>query len=110
MANIRFNPWSEEYKRPFGAIKAGQTAEFMIEVYDAYVKSVELEIYRDGESTPCILQMEDQHDGRYCCTYTAGSAGLLFYYFKLVLYENNSEQTYYYCLGLGVTQNEGELS
>ena len=43
MANIRFNPWSEEYKRPFGAIKAGQTAGFMIEVYDAYVKSVELE-------------------------------------------------------------------
>ena len=110
MANIRFNPWRKEYKRPFGAIKAGQAAEFMIEVYDAYVKSVELEIYRDGESTPCILQMEDQHDGRYCCTYTAGSAGLLFYYFKLVLYENNSEQTYYYCLGLGVTQNEGELS
>lgn len=109
MSSIHFNPWNEEFKSPFGAVKAGHPVDFMIEVFDAYVKSVELYAYRDGESTPCILQMHDNGDAKYRVTYTPDQAGLVFYYFKLVLYEENAEHAYYYCRGIGLTPDTSVL-
>lgn len=98
---IHFDPWQEKYKKPFGAVKVGTKVDMMLEAYDVDVTSAELYVYADGKIIPEIIGMESKSLGRYYVSFTPQKSGLYFYYFKLVIRQNEHEVVKYYCANNG---------
>ena len=103
---IHFDSWHEKHKKPFGAVKVDTAVQFMFEAYDVDLTSLELYVYADGELVPEIIKMENRGFGRYYAQFTPKKSGLYFYYFKLVMRQNEQELVKYYCATNG---GQGQL-
>ncbi|MCI1857030.1 MAG: glycoside hydrolase family 13 protein [Sporolactobacillus sp.] len=79
---IYFNSWSENYKKPFGAVRSGQTVDFSITVHLDGIRSVQLIIGKDGGNDRAVA-MTKVDDWLYRCIYPCGESGLYFYCFRI---------------------------
>ena len=93
---IYYNPWSNIYKRPFGAVEEGKVVSFTIRVSGLDVHRVSLAIHKDGHEN----QQIDMHligNDLYQCQYQLEkSAGLYYYSFEIIYQENGQARSVYY--------------
>lgn len=84
MVNLHFNAWTQQYKKPFGAIHAGNevslglTVDFPAEKIDR----VEVCLTKDSEQ-PVYYRMEKRGQ-TYKCHITITTAGCYYYFFQVV--------------------------
>lgn len=84
-----FNCFSEEYKKPFGALRKGGECRFRLKFpKNAAVKDLTLVIYRPGFPERFVsLSKSDGHSAfdRYECVYKTENVGVHYYYFTMFL-------------------------
>jgi glycosidase len=96
--NVSFNSWSEAFRRPFGAVKAGSTIYFSIKVANIDVIEVDLMIQRDGEQAQ-VRQMapsSEKENMYYVKLATESPTRLYFYHFRIIYQEDLHEKIIYY--------------
>lgn len=92
MERIIYNSKSEEYKRPFGAVKTDEICTFSIDINKQETpETVTLCIRKDGQDGFSSYNMEFQEDKgeflRYSCRVSLGDTGLYFYRFEFTCSE-----------------------
>lgn len=96
MAIIRYDPWQDRFKYPFGAVLLNSIASLCIDVIAEEVCQIFLVIHKDGQE-PTRHQMVWQKKSFYGYEYLFNlGIGLYFYHFEILVRENGQEQTYYY--------------
>lgn len=110
MKQIYHNPWLLRYRKPFGAVKDGNSAEVAISVTLPHVSQVLFMIHKENgnlglESYPMQKISEDRYHFKY--QFEQGK-GLYFYYFKIIEKRPDGvEFTRYY--GANPIGGEGEV-
>lgn len=79
---LRFNPWSEEYKTPFGAVPLEKEVTFSLKAVGE-IDSISLLVYYGDEKQEVLMKKTD----RYTCSFTPQKKGLYFYYFKICTHD-----------------------
>ncbi|MFV0558154.1 MAG: glycoside hydrolase family 13 protein [Enterococcus sp.] len=97
MSLIYFNPWSTEYKQPFGAILQDETSSFSIRVEGLNVKSVQLVVQKEGLNDRFIPMYRNQ-ENRYQTTLKLDQGHGIYYYYFEIIYLDEAENliTSYY--------------
>lgn len=94
--NIYYNAWSSKYKQPFGAVQAGTTVDFWLDVVHEQVQRVSLSIHKDGHQNHQI-SMQEIETNRYHTQFTLEEGpGLYFYCFEIIYRENDLVKSLYY--------------
>uniref|UniRef100_UPI00403F3C8C glycoside hydrolase family 13 protein n=1 Tax=Candidatus Enterococcus willemsii TaxID=1857215 RepID=UPI00403F3C8C len=104
MSFIRFNPWREEYKKPFGAIKENDLARLSIEVIAEDVLQVFLVIHKDGRDEQRVLMTEKENNFYSYRYFFNQGKGLYYYHFEIHTKRDNQVAIDYY----GASQEGGE--
>lgn len=96
--DIYFNSWSETYRRPFGAVRIGNSVYFSIKVDGVNILAVDLMIQKDGEQIKALnmLSSSEKEHFYYLKFTTEGKCGLYFYHFKVTYRDDQQEKTLYY--------------
>ncbi|GAY75972.1 neopullulanase [Sporolactobacillus inulinus] len=108
---VYFNSWSEQYRRPFGAVRIGSVIYFSILVEPDAIGEVNLVIQKDGHPFHEV-QMKQAADAsrRFTCKFrTEGTPGLYFYHFRITFQEDGNRQTLYYCKASDLFGGEGRI-
>ena len=112
MSHIRFNPWVEYYKLPFGAVAVNQ--EIVLRIYVA-TSAQSPQVYclyrKEGEDTQ-ELSMQQIGTHWYECRMVLPEKGLYFYSFVIIANDGQSLETIYYgkgadSSGIGQTTYDG---
>lgn len=87
---IIYNSWQKQYKTPFGAIKAGNTAQWSIKV-DQEIQAAALWLTKTQETPVAYPMHYDEQTGMYTVHVKIGTSGLYNYYFAI---KQNEKITY----------------
>lgn len=87
---ITYNSWDAKYKRPFGAIQAGSTVKWALQV-DQKIEQATLWLIKINEDPVAYPMNFDEQSGLYHTQVTVGTPGLYNYYFVLKV----NQQTFY---------------
>lgn len=94
--NIKYNPWEEEYKKPFGAVKSGTEVTFTVEIFDTNVNQVQICLVEDFSHKENIIDLiPKQKSTKYQTTLTL-TTGLYYYHFIIRSNVNGQEQIIYF--------------
>ncbi len=85
---IRYNSKSEEFKKPFGAVKTDEEITFFIHISkEIYVHNINFVIRRDSQSESIYISMHKSGEydlyNIFSCTFSADISDLYFYRFEL---------------------------
>jgi len=93
-----FDSWDSEYKKPFGAVKKGETCEFHIKLPKSTVLDFPpvpiLVVFRTGYKETFLAMNFEREEGDYnvySANYTPKHAGVHYYYFS---YKQNGTRNY----------------
>lgn len=97
MIVIKYNSWSTDFKKPFGAVQVGTEVAFKLDITDVFVKEATLVMYQDDYQNYQEQQLVYQYDTQdFKTQIKLQQPGLYFYYFKIVYLADNIEKTCYY--------------
>ncbi|WP_086313618.1 hypothetical protein A5821_001142 [Enterococcus sp. 7F3_DIV0205] len=108
MTEFYYNSWLEQYKRPFGAIKAGKSVEISIDCPNMKIAALYFVIRKeDGDQGVEQYLMESDQNGRYHCSYLLSQGKGLYYYHFMIQTRNDENQleTFFY----GATKEHGGI-
>ncbi|WP_037581262.1 glycoside hydrolase family 13 protein [Sporolactobacillus terrae] len=108
---VYFNSWSEQYRRPFGAVRIGSVIYFSIQIEQDVAAEVNLMIQKDGNPFHEVLMNQAADESRrFTCKFeTEGTPGLYFYHFRITFQEEGNVQTIYYCKAADLYGGEGRI-
>ena len=90
MGQIHYNAWQLEFKRPFGALQAGNNVQFSVKVDCQSVTQVAVGVTKLDENTVFYPLTQDENEpGRYTGEIKITTSGLYHYYFR-VRHENDT--------------------
>lgn len=103
-----YHAWQSEYKKPFGAVKAGNRVTFKVKKSHPAITSVSLLIHKDGQhekqTVPMNQEVDEEGLGYFSVDYTLNEgSGLYFYRFQVT--ETYDTERFTYFLG----QKEGSI-
>ena len=81
---IHYNAWQLEFKRPFGALQAGNNVQFSVKVDCQSVTQVAVGVTKLDENTVFYPLTQDENEpGRYTGEIKITTSGLYHYYFRV---------------------------
>lgn len=84
MGQIHYNAWQLEFKRPFGALQAGNNVQFSVKVDCQSVTQVAVGVTKLDENTVFYPLTQDENEpGRYTGEIKITTSGLYHYYFRV---------------------------
>ncbi len=84
MGQIHYNAWQLEFKRPFGALQAGNNVQFSVKVDCQSVTQVAVGVTKLDENTVFYpLTQDEDEPGRYTGEIKITTSGLYHYYFRV---------------------------
>lgn len=84
MGQIHYNAWQLEFKRPFGALQAGNNVQFSVKVDCQSVTQVAVGVTKLDENTVFYPLTQDKNEpGRYTGEIKITTSGLYHYYFRV---------------------------
>lgn len=84
MGQIHYNAWQLEFKRPFGALQAGNNVQFSVKVDCQSVTQVAVGVTKLDENTVFYPLIQDENEpGRYTGEIKITTSGLYHYYFRV---------------------------
>lgn len=84
MGQIHYNAWQLEFKRPFGALQAGNNVQFSVKVDYQSVTQVAVGVTKLDENTVFYPLTQDENEpGRYTGEIKITTSGLYHYYFRV---------------------------
>lgn len=84
MGQIHYNAWQLEFKRPFGALQAGNNVQFSVKVDCQSVTQVAVGVTKLDENTVFYPLTQDENEpGRYTSEIKITTSGLYHYYFRV---------------------------
>lgn len=110
MSDIYFNAWADEYKRPFGAVAAGEEVTFSIDVNVNQLCEVSLIIRNEnGKNQEEKYEMKGMGNHRFSYTFTLREGKGLYYYYFSVRWKNEKEEEQMLFIGSSAFKGEGKL-
>lgn len=94
--NIKFNPWEEKYKYPFGAVKDNTKVTFSLEIQNENINQVQICLLEKFSQKKIILNLKKQGNSREYKITTIVSTGLYFYYFKIKYDDSYQKKIIYF--------------
>ena len=79
---ITYDSWQEQYKNPFGAVKAGNTVKWSIKI-DQVIQGAVLWLTKSRETPVAYPMNYDEQTKMYTTQVKIGTSGLYNYYFAL---------------------------
>jgi glycosidase len=84
LGQIHYNAWQLEFKRPFGALQAGNNVQFSVKVDCQSVTQVAVGVTKLDENTVFYPLTQDENEpGRYTGEIKITTSGLYHYYFRV---------------------------
>lgn len=114
---VYFNSWSEQFRKPFGAVLSGTSVHFAIRVSLEAILKVSFIVHKDGETFREIeMARKFEKGGDYQTDFqTYGPSGLYFYHFQIIYQDSRrTERKIYYgkadddCGGQGKISDDPE--
>lgn len=95
MLEVKFDPWIEDCKKPFGAVAVNTSVRFAMEVTGVAVQKVELVIHQENEIAMKIMLHETSAGFFSCDFHTGHKKGLYFYYFLITQRVDGGEKSFF---------------
>lgn len=95
MLKVKYNPWLDEYKTPFGAVLIDSKVSFSINVEAPHVENVTLVLIRDNEEQEKILMRRSAGNRFHADFQTEHTKGIYFYWFQVTQLEDDLHKLFF---------------